>query len=449
MDGLKKSITESIQFKLSFWFIFCVLTLGIVTVTAIYFIVSNETKEIQDNSLAQIYLIINKHENFTNFSNTNPNLESKVLIHAIPDENPKNDDAIAKHLRDLNQLPYGFHTLNLDGKSYRVFIKPSINNKHKIFIGQPTELLDDVVEGTVFTTLIMLSILIPLLILISIATIRSELNPIVFLSKHLNNRKDQDLSTLPIIKIPTEISPFITSINRLLHKSSEAIQVQKRFIDDAAHELRSPLTAISLQAERLEMSEMSDQARERLNNLKLGIDRSLHLLEQLLSLSRAQNVNIKTKKQCSSIKLISSVLEDLMPIAEAKKIDVEVNLGIEKYLYINELDLSCILKNLIDNAIKYSPNHGKVNITLDILNDKYIFVVEDNGIGVSDNEYERVFDPFYRTLGNENIGSGLGLSIVKILSEKLAISITLSKSDRFSTGLKVTLSVPYESSETS
>jgi len=229
----------------------------------------------------------------------------------------------------------------------------------------------------------------------------------------------------------------------LLARVDHSMEVQRRFVADAAHELRSPLTALSLQAERLDQADMSDLARERLMKLRRGIERSRNLLSQLLTLARAQSVLDRPKSSVSVQRVYRRVLEDLMPLAEYKHVDVGVEGEQDAQLWVNEQDLVAIVMNLVDNAIRYTPDGGRVDLSVTTEERHAVIRIQDSGPGIQATERERVFDPFYRTLGSDQVGSGLGLSIVKAVADRIGAEIQLEFSDNVShSGLFVSVSVP-------
>jgi two-component system OmpR family sensor kinase len=224
-------------------------------------------------------------------------------------------------------------------------------------------------------------------------------------------------------------------------------QSQRRFVADAAHELRSPLTALSLQAERLADTEMSAAARERLSVLRQGIERGRNLLDQLLTLAKAQSVTESPKSPLSIQSIYRRVLEDLMPLAEAKDIDIDIDIGVEgtqdAQVWVNELDMIAVVKNLVDNVIRYTPRGGRVDLSVDASDEFAVLRIRDNGPGIPLAERDRVFDPFYRTMGSEQRGSGLGLSIVRTISHRIGAEIRFGCSDeKKQTGLSVTVLFP-------
>jgi two-component system OmpR family sensor kinase len=240
--------------------------------------------------------------------------------------------------------------------------------------------------------------------------------------------------------LPTEIRPFVVAINRLLARVAQSMETQRRFIADAAHELRSPMTALSLQAERLKASPMPTQAVERLLPLSSGIERSRQLIDQLLALAAAQSTAERSQTTVSVLEVYRRVLEDLLPLAERKNIDIGVESSEDVQLVINEMDLLILVKNLADNAIRYTPCGGRVDLSVERVQDTVILQVKDCGPGIASDEQMRVFDPFYRTVGTEEAGSGLGLSIVKAIAERTGARVHLSFSDETTRrGLCVTI----------
>jgi two-component system OmpR family sensor kinase len=203
------------------------------------------------------------------------------------------------------------------------------------------------------------------------------------------------------------------------------------------------LTAISLQAERLAEAEMSDLARERLTTLQRGIERGRNLLDQLLTLAKVQATPDLPKSPVSVQGIYRRVLEDLMPLADAKRIDIGVEGEQDAQVLVSELDMIAVVKNLVDNAIRYTPEGGRIDMSVSTAEGHAVLSIQDNGPGIPLAERERVFDPFYRTLGSDQVGSGLGLSIVKTISGRIGAEIQLGFSDEVKgSGLCVRILIP-------
>jgi len=259
--------------------------------------------------------------------------------------------------------------------------------------------------------------------------VRKLFRPIAALSADIDRRDEQALHPIDEHHLPTEIRPFVVAINRLLARVAQSMENQRRFVADAAHELRSPMTALSLQAERLAATEMPALARERLLPLSQGIERGRNLIDQLLTLAAAQSSSNRPQTAVSVHDIYRRVLEDLLPLAERKHIDIGVESIEDVHVLINEMDLLILIRNLVDNAIRYTPPGGRIDIAVERVQETAILQIKDSGPGICLEEHTRVFDPFYRSLGTDEAGSGLGLSIVKAIADRTGAEVRLGFSD--------------------
>ena len=271
------------------------------------------------------------------------------------------------------------------------------------------------------------------------------MKPIHALTARINRREPEDLTPIDDEGLPKELLPMVRAFNGMLARIDELRQSESRFVADAAHELRSPLAALSLQAERLEKAALSDDAKKQLHDLRASIDRATRLVSQLLSLKRAQlsDVKIEVKKAILS-QTLAAVIEHVWEDAQKKNIQIEAK-GFEELdpngtaeVPVAEDDLFAILRNLIENSIKYCPEGSTVCVEIESLA-PFKINVHDDGPGISKEDQERIFDPFYRVLGTGVSGTGLGMAIVKTLAERNGLAVTLSESDG-GKGLKVTFS---------
>jgi two-component system OmpR family sensor kinase len=205
------------------------------------------------------------------------------------------------------------------------------------------------------------------------------------------------------------------------------------------------LTALSLQVERLETAEMSVPAKALLAAVSAGLQRTQGLVSQLLSLARAQEPSTMTAVVSLSLQhILRRVVEDLMPLIEKKKIDLGVSGESDAQVMAVEMDLITLVKNLLDNAIRYTPDEGRIELSITTNESQVLLQIDDSGSGIPLEERERVFDPFYRVLGNEEMGSGLGLAIVQTIAMRMKAEVKLSDVyDRtYLSGLRVTVTFP-------
>jgi two-component system OmpR family sensor kinase len=279
-------------------------------------------------------------------------------------------------------------------------------------------------------------ILVPVLVLLVTVLVRQMFKPLRALSNELGWRPENDLGQLNHAGLPSEVWPFVAEINELLLRMGRSMALQRRFIADAAHELRSPLTAMSLQAERLAATAMPAEARLRLGALISGLRRTRVLLDQMLTLARTQETGRAETGQVSLEQAIREVLEDLVPLAEVKNIDLGVIGGVDAQVEAQLVDLKVLVKNLIDNTIRYTPDGGRVDITVGSENGWVTLQVDDTGPSIPLDERDRVFDPFYRVLGNGEMGSGLGLAITRTVAATMGARIELSDACPVKQGLR-------------
>lgn len=363
------------------------------------------------------------------------------------------------------QMAEGFHNLRKEGKKYRRMLTENISkemrpHKHdkntdqfyrtyvrhtpegRIIVIQDNSYRETLAFRNAWTSILPLLVLFPLVILLTIVIVRLTMKPVQRLSKKVEQRHEQNLQPLPTTHLPDEISGFVMEINRLLSRTNSFIQQQKRFIADASHELRSPMTALSLQVEQLATQDLPTEAKNQISAVKQGIQRSRHLLEQLLSLARLQNQGEKPYREIEIQAIFRQVIGDLLPLALEKQQDLGVEGEQEVPLYGNEMDVYLLIKTLTDNAIRYTPRGSQIDLSAQTTHEGIILKVEDNGKGIPTEERERVLDPFYRILGSEQQGSGLGLAIAMEIVKHYGGTLTLKDSEKFETGLLVEVRLP-------
>ncbi len=448
MDGFKRRLNESIQLKLSFSLSLAILVVAMVAGTFSFVSALDESHELQDDMLRQVAALFNRQP-FPLFHPGNHSRakdsdeESRVIVQYLSKGSNTSESVDAGAPLPLSMaLADGLHTLGAGGEPFRVLVKTTASGE-RIAVAQETGVRDEIARNSALRTVMPFLILVPILLLIVANLVRKMFRPITAISMEIDRRTERELHPVNEDHLPVEVRPFIVAINRLLNRIAQSMDTQRRFVADAAHELRSPLTAMSLQAERLAEAEMSAQARERLVTLQRGIRRNRNLLDQLLTLAKAQATTALPTSPVSILGIYRRVLEDLQPLAEAKHIDLGVEGEQDARVLVRELDLVAVVKNLVDNAIRYTPEGGRVDLSVNTIKGRAILSIQDSGPGIALAERERVFDPFYRTLGNDQVGSGLGMSIVKTISDRIGAEVQLGFSDEVNgSGLRVRILIP-------
>jgi len=270
--------------------------------------------------------------------------------------------------------------------------------------------------------------------------ISRSLQPLDDFKAELAQRDSEELSAIQLNDYPLEIVPTITEMNHLFERISSAQQEQRQFIADAAHELRTPITALNLQMQIL-LKQFPDA--QELQNLSKGLIRLQHLVSQLLSLAKqdASILEVETKQHFSLNQVAVNCVEQLINLAMQKEIDLGMERQEDVLLFCQESAVHSIIFNLIDNAIKYTPSHGVINVSVFKQEGFAMIQVEDSGPGIASELYEKILKRFYRVHHHLEIGSGLGLSIVDKATERLGGKISFSKSASLG-GLQVNVQLP-------
>ena len=445
MDGVKKCPRNSLKTRLSYWISAAILSVAIIAASFTFSSAFEEAHELQDDVLQQMAVLFDRYSLTPNDSTLTPlsqdQLEFQVSVQLLGD-NPASNPITKNILALPSNLTDGFHTVNLATQSWRVFVR-TLSSSQRIAVAQETAIRDNIAFETALHTLMPLLVLIPILLLLLGYILGKILSPISILAHDVDRQTEHDLQLIPTTQLPSEIVPFVEAINRLLSKNSQVITSQKRFIADAAHELRSPITALSLQAQRLQQTELTDDARQKLNALQAGISRSIHLLEQLLSMARQQDNSIQQHQQTSLKTVFTEVIEELYPLVEAKEIDLGFSQDSDAQLNANPVRLKTLIHNLIDNAIRYTPSGGKVDLSIIETEQGIEMTIKDTGPGIANTEVQKVFEPFYRILGSNEYGSGLGLAIVASIVQQMDAKISLTPADPVNNcGLCVTVKFP-------
>lgn len=430
MAGVK----QSLQYRLIVWLASCVLVFGIAGGLISFFSAFHDAYAFQDDQLRQVASLLNANDvaiaSGKAFSGNLKDSDSRLIVWTL-------DGAMLP--RDL---PDGLQTVRVHKKSWRLFVR-TLDSGLRIAVGQRTEARDELARHSGVRTAIPFAVLLMVLVALIVVAVRKTLAPVARLSAELDRRNENDLGALDASHAPTEIAPFVVSINRLLERLARAMNAQRRFIADAAHELRSPMTALLLQTENLQRVADNPEALSRLAKLKAGLQRSRNLLEQLLTMARVQASPMPSDNRPAPPPalpdVLRHVLEDVFPLADAKHIDISFTCDVGAdapgaRLRATAADATILFRNLLDNAIRYTPEGGSIHVRAAFApadagppgSRRHAIVdIVDNGPGIAPQDRARVFDPFYRAAGLPEIGSGLGLSIVHTIVQRLGGTITL------------------------
>ena len=318
----------------------------------------------------------------------------------------------------------GFRVAEWRGERWKLYIRHT--DSHTIQVAQSLNARNAIAEEQALHTVIPLLLFIPVMAFFIPLCVDRGLQALARLSGELAARDSRSLGPLSAHGQPAEIVPLTQALDTLLLRLGKALDLQRKFIADASHELRTPLATLQIQTQLVEHALGSGREHLALADLKSGIKRTSHLIEQLLMTSRLESDNAHPPRQPLRLDALTrEVTIELLPFALARKID----LGMERIDAATiagcEYQLRLLLRNLIDNAIRYTPMGGRVDVAVSCEAEQVQLRVEDSGPGIAPADRERVFDRFYRCLGHETPGSGLGLAIVKQVVEQHAGHIRL------------------------
>ncbi|WP_374679929.1 ATP-binding protein [Hydrocarboniphaga effusa] len=262
-------------------------------------------------------------------------------------------------------------------------------------------------------TLIYPLLLIPLSSYLIWLVIRASLRPLERVSEAAAAQDERNLSALPLTGVPDEIRPLVQSINSLLARLRQSFSAQQRFVHDAAHELRTPMAALKLQLQNLR-AEIPEAGQARIDAMESGVQRAHRLVEQMLRLARGDAKTRRVSQPVSLENLLRESIAALMPLADARRIDLGCEIERDVVVQGQADELRSVIDNLIDNALRYSPQNGTVDLRLSRDKDGAACIeILDEGPGISGEHLPRVFDRFFRVLGTGVEGSGLGLAIAQ------------------------------------
>jgi signal transduction histidine kinase len=338
----------------------------------------------------------------------------------------------------INATALGYADVRVAGGSWRTYGLQTLDGV--IQIAQPLRVREAFARGAALRVVIPLLLLLPLLGAAIVGVVGNGLRPLRRVATEVQRRDVHSLTPLSTERLPREVAPLIDALNRLLLRLHAAFQAQRAFVADAAHELRSPLTAVRMDLQLLDRAPDAAARDEARANLGAAVDRAIHLVEQLLTLARSEpREEAGEWAQIPLEQATADGVADANALAVARRIDL--GLDAEPAAVQGDRDaLRILVRNLVDNAVRYTPEGGHVRVSTRQLPSGATLEVVDTGSGIPASDRERAFDRFYRRSNSPEGGSGLGLAIVKAIADRHGARIHLD--DAPGGGLKVTVAFP-------
>lgn len=323
-------------------------------------------------------------------------------------------------------LKSGFHTVLEDDDLWRIYVTSNSRTSKRYIVAQRLGVSAEIALNSAFNTawpLLLLFLLVPIIVSL---LVRHSFHPLNNLTRKVGESTSVDMDLGDQKNIPEEVLPFVNSIDSLLEKNSAYNQQQRRFIADAAHELRTPITALSLEIENVNSAKNETIRRERQLGLTGSVKRLQRLVNQLLDLARIQSVDTQSRQSISLNNLVRDQIAELYTLVDEKNIELSVSKNEPVIVEDINNQLQHLVRNALSNAIKFTPESGTIDVKIVSHSGNAVFEVLDSGSGVEDAQLEKLREPFYRPDGQaSDKGAGLGLAICHEIGLKHNGEITL------------------------
>ena len=436
----------SLRRRLFYWLSAAILATAALATGLAFEISYHETADdIQDAQLQQVAAV----------------LSEQVISPRTPKFVPKDEEDAENHLvvKPLGSgsdpdptldvplpadLPLGLQTIVAGGEEWRVMV--GVDSAGRRFgVAQRTIIQLETAADSAMLTLFPLLILIPLLLWIVALILRKAFAPLAELCAEVDRVDGKAPVTLSENGVPLESLPLVQAVNRSMVRLGTLIEQQRRLVSDAAHELRTPAAALIVQADNVQHIPLPPAAQARMEVLQRGLSRMSSLIDQLLNLARVEGDASAAPEEVELNQLARTAIEETLDMAQAKGIDLGCPRIDRVVIRGDRLHAYALVRNAIDNAVRYTPRGGSVDVSVFVDGGRAHLVVEDTGPGLAEADMERVFEPFVRVLGSQESGSGLGLTIAKKAAAALGGVIKLSRRSDRGSGLRFAYWQPLRS----
>ncbi|MEG0822132.1 MAG: ATP-binding protein [Burkholderiaceae bacterium] len=402
---------HSIRRRLLFTLLGALLAAGLGAAIGTFFSAQLEIDSLLDGELQQVALSLRDHASIdlNRLQRAGESPEHRVLVQITDPINNRIYLSRPAPALPLAEGP-GYSTISHAGARWRMFSVAA--GDQFIQVAQPTALRTELAVAAAWRILLPVLILLPFLGVAVWIMVGQGLAPLNRVAQAVRRRSPTSLEPLPTRHLPEELEPLAGALNDLLGRLGQSFDAQRRFAADAAHELRTPLTALTLQIQLAERAATPEDRARSFTRLKEGVKRATRLVQQLLTMARLDpDAADKPTERVDLDRLAASVADELHPLADQKHITISTQLAPAAVLGAEDA-LRLLANNLVDNAIRYTPEGGRIELRVRQEDGQSVLEVADNGPGVAPEERGRVFDRFYRAMGTAAPGSGLGLAIV-------------------------------------
>ena len=420
-------MNHSLRKRLFLWLSAAIVAMSAATAGITFKMNFDDANALQDTQLRQVAAALATQPQTASEARFRPldheDAETHFVIRALGSGNIDSDPHIDVFLPAT--LHDGLQSLQPGQVQWRVMVATNAGGQ-RFGVAQRQRVRDEVARDSALVALVPMLVLVPLLLLIAHLLLRQGFAPLARLSGELDQGDERRLKSLRTDDIPGEVLPLVQAVNGLLARLGAVLEQQRRMVADAAHELRTPIAAARVQADNLSNTDLEHDARTRLNALQRGLARISELVDQLLNFARVQGAAPVVAEPIALDAVVRGAIEESVALAEAREIDLGCIRLDRAQLSGDPLHAYALVRNVIDNAVRYTPDGGWVDVSLVVEDGEAVLAIEDTGAGIPVDLRERVFEPFFRILGTQQSGNGLGLAIVRSAAQALGGRVELA-----------------------
>ena len=419
-------MNHSLRRRLFMWLSAAIVVMSAATAALTFKMNFDDANDLQDTQLRQVAAALATQPLTAADSHFRPldpeDAETHFVIRVLGsgdiDPNPWIDVALPETLHD------GLQSLQPGHVQWRVMVARNAGGQ-RFGVAQRQRVRDEVARDSAVVAFLPMLVLVPLLLLIVHRLLRQGFAPLARVSRDVDQGDGHSLKALDADGIPGEVLPLVQAVNRLLGRLGGVLEQQRRMVADAAHELRTPVAAARVQADNLAHADLSADAWKRLESLQRGLARISELVDQLLNFARVQGAPV-VDEPIALDAIVRSAIEETLMLAESRQIDLGCIRLDRAQVRGDRSHAHALVRNVIDNAARYTPAGGWVDVSLVVEDGEAVLAIEDTGAGIPVDLRERVFEPFFRILGTQQSGNGLGLAIVRSAAQALGGRVELA-----------------------
>lgn len=420
--------TISIRRTAFTWLAGLMATIGVCAATTSYVLVRNEASDFLDNQLRQIALYVGDARSSpeTGPDNGAPHDPEDDFVIQVWDASGQPLQQSDRSIAIPRQQANGLADISAADSNWRVYTL--VTPDRTVQVSQEMSVRQELAANAALQAALPIAILIPLSLLTLSWIIDRIMARLDRLAVAIASRDAAADDPVPIDDVPAEVIPFVSSINLLLARLRALLERQRQFVSDAAHELRTPLSALQIQIDNLRHDDRDGLFAQRLSELEAGIGRSTSLVDKLLRLARYDaREPAPVPGPIDLVQLAVDTIGRLTPLASSRSIDLGITRRDEAVTIGALADFEIVLDNLVENAVRYTPSGGTVDVSVEVAGQEARIEIRDTGPGIADEEMPRVFERFFRVSPQDSEGSGLGLAVAKAAAERQGARVALAK----------------------